>query len=292
MMHAYGQRLGWNWECWRAFWWARFVRIAPLYYVTLAVMLGVFGGGWLVRGKWPSSITWEGLLANVAMVQNWPCVFLRAINQPSWSLSVEVLCYVLVMPLGLSLCRRLERTPLAAGLCIVCLVAARLQIDTSIIGWSSIARGVLSFLGGMILFGLRLESLFKASAKWLTLASVLGFVLLQGGVTWGGLGVAWPLLFCPSLILGLSLDGTDIVRRCLSSSPLLWLGDISFSLYLWQLPLIFVPYYIGRPRLIGLPLWVRALWGIGELSLVIGVAGLSYLHLELPCRQWLRRLAR
>jgi peptidoglycan/LPS O-acetylase OafA/YrhL len=76
--------------------------------------------------------------------------------------------------------------------------------------------------------------------------------------------VLWPILHCS--IAGLVLHVIQSPYRILNLAPLVWLGRISYSLYLWQEPFFFNP--TRQPAY--------------KLLLGIGLACLSYYLVEQP----------
>ncbi|MFC7765691.1 acyltransferase family protein [Leucobacter soli] len=71
------------------------------------------------------------------------------------------------------------------------------------------------------------------------------------------------------------------VGRLLSLGPMRWIGDISYSLYLWHWPLVvFGTYLLGGE--------LRARWGLAIVLLSVLPAWLSYRYIEIPFRDWNR----
>jgi len=76
--------------------------------------------------------------------------------------------------------------------------------------------------------------------------------------------VLWPVLHCS--IAGLVLHVIQSPYRILNLAPVMWLGRISYSLYLWQEPFFFNPFRQPAYR----------------LALGVGLACLSYYLVERP----------
>jgi peptidoglycan/LPS O-acetylase OafA/YrhL len=76
--------------------------------------------------------------------------------------------------------------------------------------------------------------------------------------------VLWPILHCS--IAGLVLHVIQSPYRILNFAPVVWLGRISYSLYLWQEPFFFNPF--RQPAY--------------KLLLGVGLACLSYYLVEEP----------
>jgi peptidoglycan/LPS O-acetylase OafA/YrhL len=291
LVHVYKSRLGLvGGDSWLSYLAARFARIVPLYLITFIATMGLFMAGSLVLNKWPAYITWEIVLTNLLLLQNWPGFFQGSLNIASWSLSVEFLCYVLIMPVALLLSRRLLRPwSVVAGLAL--LMMARALVGDTIDGWVALTRGVTCFLAGGLLH--RFHAV--PSDRCMVGAAVLGaavFLALRSLSTWGGLFSHWVLLSFPFLVVGLAASVDSKVHQFFRSRIMLWLGDISFSMYLWQGPLAMVTYYQIRPRLISMSPAILALWMMVEVCLILVVSTLSFHRIEIPLRNWIRsRLA-
>jgi peptidoglycan/LPS O-acetylase OafA/YrhL len=79
--------------------------------------------------------------------------------------------------------------------------------------------------------------------------------------------VLWPIMNCS--MAGLLLHVVQTPYRLLNIAPVVWLGKISYSLYLWQQPFFFAP--AGRPA-------YKLLFGVV-------LACLSYYLVERPILQ-------
>ncbi len=271
---------------WKPYYAARVARIVPLYLATLFASLGVFAAGSVVVGRWPSNLTWQVVSTNLLLLQGWPGLFHMSINIPSWSLSVEVFCYIAVMPLALLLHRRLSGG-WSIQLIILLLVSWRMNLSSVDSGWIGLLRGVTGFLIGALL-----HQFYQATSNKTVIATTLAaavlFVVLQSLVAWGGLTSYLPTFTFPFLILGLTSPARSVVHDFFRSRFMLWLGDLSYSIYLWQGPVYLATHNVIRPHLVPMPVYVRVGWIVFEFSFILGLSHLSYHRLELPMRRWLR----
>ncbi|MDT4987965.1 MAG: hypothetical protein QOI74_2059, partial [Micromonosporaceae bacterium] len=128
--------------------------------------------------------------------------------------------------------------------------------------------GTLAVLGGVATVGL-----------WLRADGTDGW-LYRGGFTGAALAVA-------AVLAHVVVSPSSPTARLLSLPPLVWLGRISYGVYLWHWPL-FQFVTAARARLSGPPLL-----GL-RCALTLAVALTSYLLVEQPIRRggWLRRLPR
>ncbi len=136
------------------------------------------------------------------------------------------------------------------------------------------AAGVLLALGAS-----RLPRLGNKMALWWGIAGaafILGAaVVYDGNTAFPGWAALFPVM--GTVLLLVAGDNSDVVARTLSVKPLRWMGDISYSWYLWHWPLIvFAPVVFPDAGPWLLPV-------VGAASLV--PAWLSYQYLEEPIRR-------
>ena len=287
LVHVYQDKLGLaGGVSWRSYLAARFARIVPLYLITLAATLALFVAGSVVLKKWPAHITWDVVLTNLLLLQNWPGFFHGSLNVPSWSLSVEFLCYVLIMPLAILPGRHLLR-PSRVVAVLVLLLMARASVGDTIDGWVALTRGVTCFLAGGLLHRFHAAQSDRLMAGVAALGAA-GFMVLRSLSAWAGLFSHWLLMSFPFLIVGLGASVDSRVHQFFRSKAMLWLGDISFSMYLWQGPIAMITRYQIRPRLAGSSPPILALWMLAELCLIVVISTLSFHRIEMPLRNWTR----
>ena len=116
------------------------------------------------------------------------------------------------------------------------------------------------------IFGSRIPKIRSSVACTMLLAVILipSYAANTPGRTLLMLFVLWPILHCS--IAGLLLHVIQQRYRILNLAPVVWLGRISYSLYLWQEPFFFNPSH--QPAY--------------KLFLGLGLACLSYYLVEQP----------
>lgn len=224
-------------------------------------------------------------------------------NGPSWSISAEWLVNLMFMAL---LFAPVRRYPLAAGITIAAFLClslgqGRLIGSGALAGWLDfgLLRGAFGFF-----LGVWLADLLSPPGKLHALCGRFGaltgrlwdvFGLLAGGVLlvfmarpdWQRVpGVDFVVIGgCVPLLVVACSRGFWLTRLC-RWHPLLWLGDVSFSVYLWHFPLQ-IAFVLAKTQ--GLP------FDFGAPSTLLVFIGLSYglghgswLLLEKP----IQRLAR
>ncbi len=291
------------------FWLRRAKRLLPaLMVVILAVCLSAL---WLTAPGYHSSLHAD-VLASFFYVANWHLMgqnssYFALLDPPSllthtWSLSIEEQFYVLwpFVVFGLMKWRRNARLlgvvagagALASAGIMAYGLHANWSTDRLYYGTDTHAEGLLCgaalacFLFAARESGMTMSRLTANVAHWIRfvgpLAIVGGLVLMDrayGTSTWmfqgGFLGVA----ICASLtILYLVTLPQSLVARGLGWGPIVYVGQISYGLYLWHYP-IFLWITSQRSSLHGLALFA--------LRVVVSVAAavVSYHVIEMPIRR-------
>jgi peptidoglycan/LPS O-acetylase OafA/YrhL len=212
----------------------------------------------------------------------------------TWSLSIEEQFYILWPPILIMMLRRgLDRRVMLTliGVGVVASGLWRLHVWQHATTWERPYTG-LDTRGDALLIGCGLAVLFTAgwlpTGKWgrgiLRLAATLatgvliGFIatsrtesdhLYQGGFT--AVAVATAVVIACLLV-----DPPRMATRVLSFMGLVWIGRISYGLYLWHLPVSRAVEKLPIPNALAAPL---------QFGLSILVAALSYVYVE---RRFLR----
>jgi len=127
-----------------------------------------------------------------------------------------------------------------------------------------------------------LEAIFsKFPAMWVSAARSMGIALIFGSailvspdLVYPGLWALLPSFGAAMVIAAGSRNGNGLIDRLLSHPGMVWLGDRSYSWYLWHWPLLMLGFAWG---LKGNPTATTAL-----VCLSLGIAMVSYREVELP----------
>ncbi len=248
------------------------------------------------------------LLGGLLQVANWVFLagdgsyqqlFAAAAGQASplehyWSLAIEEQFYW-VWPLAFVGIARLGRTHRGRTIVVATITAvfaAAAPLIAAVWGpdaayWATPARAAEILVGALAAFLVAGRTL---SPRWhLVAGAALGalcgtFVLLPsvGGPAYHG---ALPLVGLTSALLIVGLQVPGPVRSALSLAPFVWLGRISYGVYLYHWP-VFVVIDSPRVDLDTAPLFVI------RLAITLALAQLSYSLLERPVRSGLVRRPR
>jgi peptidoglycan/LPS O-acetylase OafA/YrhL len=282
----------------RAYLWRRALRIVPAYWVALAIITVWFD---LREVQSVSGALRFGGFAQI--YSDWSA--LRGVGQ-AWTLDVEVAFYVFLPVFALWLCR--ARTVRAALTGVLALIAfsvawkafALVQTDAQRLDsapWLYPLPAQLDQLGaGMLLAVLSLVEdvderplvrlvVRRPGIAWLLAFAVwvLDSLLTESGQHFGArisdpqylvkheLYAGFVFLLLAPAVFG-DRAGGGLTRRVLRWRPLLWVGTISYSFYLWHYAVIaqFERWWGRFPHGAGWALWfAETLAG----SLVLGAAG-------------------
>lgn len=220
------------------FYWNRLTRIYPLHIVMLGAYLMLFAAFTFLStsGSAPASYTWSLFIQNLFLVHMWVGSDLGW-NVPSWSISSEWFVYLFfpLMAFGL----RKLRGGIAVHLIVIVLLAVLLHLIYSLGGLKSLGsdiprmalvRTMLEFLMGVLIGSLFVHH--KAFLEKYRSAALAGFVILCALYTAAAIPdySLIPIAFA-FLIAYLSVSSSWITS-VLSTQPLVYLGEISYSTYM------------------------------------------------------------
>jgi len=279
-----------TWARTRAYTVARFWRVYPLNAVVLALIIAL---AFVAPGfRDPASFTWGAVVQSFLLAQRWLVPDLGSINGPSWSLSVEIIGYAAFPFIAWGLNRKQVARwhPVMAGLCLAGLVAASYRLgfaDANITGRLTILRMFPAFIAGMALAAWFVSrgGEIRPYASGLAILSLAAIIVLCGVPVCPALTV-FPLA---GLVLALAYERGP-VSRFMASAPVVWLGRVSFSLYLTHFTVLHLLIWL-RPDAGGglLRAWV---YMAGVFAVVLGVAAIVYYAAERPLTRLSRRFGR
>lgn len=296
---------------WRRFIVSRFARIWPAHLATLIFVLLCFPYPWGYPNSQPDALNFW---VSITLLHAWvpfPSYYF-SFNGPSWSLSVELFFYV-CFPLLIYKWNKTWHWKLGAGifLAVFAIVFGNI-FNPPELGWGENGFGIgfiktlpvarlfefaLGMTAGWLWLNKRIN--LPSDPYWATAIEFYGLALviwgmhsaydvgLLGAAYWGRTGAVWvetsgcaPIF---AIFIFIVASARGLLSKLLSLWPLVFLGEISFSLYLTHVPLIRILDTNGTLRLIDNGyIRVAVYWVI-----VILISSLVWKFVEVPARSWL-----
>jgi peptidoglycan/LPS O-acetylase OafA/YrhL len=271
---------------------ARLARVYPLHLATLAAMAGIAIAASLAGLSVDANLLdWKSLPAHLLLLHAWGMVQTSAFNHPSWSISAEWFAY-LSFPAFALVAWRMRGRPWLFLLVAVALILALYPAFKAATGFSltlaTFKWGALRIVPCFLL-GCALHSVWRSGALARTRCGAMAVALLATTAACAAFGAPdqFTLLGLGGVILalaGMAAQGS----RVLTQAPLIYLGEISYSIYMvcaiWEI--VFVNL---AARMLGLPderlPW--PLWTVLVLG-VIPIAAATYHLVEKPARHRIR----
>ncbi|MDK1493409.1 acyltransferase family protein [Sinorhizobium sp. 7-81] len=233
-------------------------RLLPASFLVLAV-IAMSAPFWLPRMRWQTGM--HQIMASSLYIENW---FLAAAAidylardevgspvQHYWAMSAQVQC-LLILAAGVAVFTSIRRRPSRADLLAFLTSVFALSLAYSIYSTSrnqafayydTFARIWEFALGGisrLLLPGINLSPMQRTIGGWIGFAAILSCgILLEISTVFPGYAALWPTLAAAAILV--SGDGPPLrfgVARLLAARPLVWLGGISYGLYLWHWPIL------------------------------------------------------
>jgi len=269
----------------RSFYTRRVLRIFPVYFLYLGVVLALAAAGLYTDtpGTWIGSFTFTRNLIGQA----------QSLTGHYWSLSVEEQFYV-AWPVTLVALRLWDRPRLAVGLLLVpvvlcpifrsgviqahttnALIARALNLYSTAIYADSLAIGCLGAFACWK-YRDRLHGLASRASLGAALAIFVSAAAATGRV--GPAEAVLPLIEAAAILWAIlaTIDRrSGVLYRLLNAPLVVRLGVLSYSLYVWQE--LFISWAAG-PKLSALPVYDWRVWWLAALA----TACLSYYVVERP----------
>lgn len=298
------------------FWVARFARVWPLHAAMLVafIPLALLEAGSSIQGLFTTA--WQALV-NGALLHAWVPFggaegLAETFNAPSWTLSVEALFYALFPLISALLVHRLrwgtaQLWLLVAGSWLVLgLVgvaagdAARGEWFMRVFPLTRLPDFVIGVaLGLIVVQGLQHARLRGATQvlavptrSWTALeattlaaaaCSPLVWALVASDVLPATLGTSWfHLPAIAACLYVMALQRGAISRGVLARRGFVWLGEVSYALYLVHMFIVLAAYRVGLYDMVGV--WIASAIIVAAS---IAVSGVVHVRFEQPARAWI-----
>lgn len=292
-MHVYSKKISDNRIDERSFFILRFSRLYPLHFVTL-IMVAVIQYYRYFSGK--GFFQYEindlyHLVLNLLFIQAGFFEDGLSFNGPSWSLSCEIIAYILFFYILKKI-----RNPLPVFILLVFIGMSIIQkqMNSPFLN-ASIARMLVGFFTGCITFIINNQiKKLNSTKKNILYLTIFIFFLLIGAMVgkagyikiFGHWDRVMPLLVYPVMIL--AALNVFFVNKILSLKPFTYLGDLSYSIYLLHFPvqilmITFLPIF-------GLAPDYNSWRGLALFIIITSVlASFSYHIIEKPLQNLIRK---
>ncbi len=270
---------------------ARVARIYPMHLTALCVLalMVVTLPGFAEHYPQPEQRWGFGpFVASLLLVQNWAYFLPTSWNTPSWSLSAEWFAYLLfpMFVFATQWQRSIIAPLLLAGSLLLVLFGAFALRGLHVLngeGVPGMVRMACEFAAGCLLWRAVANGLGRLPA----VVDMVALALVLVATIYGG---TFTFLALPGFALIVLLATQESpTARLLSLAPVVFLGEISYSIYLIHFMLIQGSQWFLAGRLVG-TFW-QVIWDAGLLLTCIGIATLSYRWIERPGRAWGRTRA-
>ena len=269
--------------------WRRSRRVMPAYLVTVVAVFVVYS----VYSTGPNpGQSWAGLLRYLTLTQiytdDYLITYLHQGLSQTWSLAVEVSFYA-VLPLLAHLlvtvhCRgRWQPTRLLAGLAVIASLSPLWLVVVNTTDWLPNSAGMwlpahlVWFAGGMTLATLQSTAVRCRAGVAIPLAALLFLVVctpIAGAVTMGPVRLWEPITknllyaaIATLVVAPLVLGGGGRFERVLGSRPMVWLGELSYEIFLLHVVVMALVFGV----LLDWPLFTGSLPGLFGLTLAITI---------------------
>lgn len=285
-----------------ALFWGRLLkRLVPVAYVVLCAVV-VAGIVMMPKSRWKDTI--EQVAASAVYLENWALAF-RSVDylaqheaaspvQHYWALSVQgqfYLLWPLLVATAALVARRAGiafRSVLVAALGVIFALSLAFSIyftaRNQLFAYFHTAARAWEFSMGALLAVaipyLKPAKPLRVALGWIGVVGIVSCgIVLQVSRVFPGYAALWPTLAAVCIITAGASGSRFGADRLLASRPMVYLGGISYGIYLWHFPILAFARQYAQPY--DLP----PLAGAAILALAIGLAALTTRYIENRIRE-------
>ncbi|MDR9854416.1 acyltransferase [Paenibacillus sp. VCA1] len=272
----------------------RLARIYPVYIFSLLLMVLMFAAASVLHVELnkQGDYSLAGFIAYIFMVQGWADSGWYPWNGPAWSVSAEWFAYI-GFPVVLLLVNKMKtNTQAIAAMGVVFMIGFGLS-ETRVLqvlttyDFENIVNVITCFTAGSLAYVIFQKNGWRRG-KWNGICLLLLVFFVGTAVFFSSL-TSFSTVFIPFLILGLAY-GRNIISKCLASPVIVYLGKISYSVYLLHMIVKFFVLGTVMKYFSHGSLPVRMLLLFLTFALVIASASITYHVVEEPLRKKMRDL--
>jgi peptidoglycan/LPS O-acetylase OafA/YrhL len=285
-----------------ALFWGRLIkRLVPVAYLVLCavVVASIF---MMPKSRWKDTI--EQVAASAVYLENWALAF-RSVDylaqheavspvQHFWALSVQGQFYLLwpLLVAGAAFIARRAgvafRSVLVAALAVIFFLSLAFSVwftsqNQPFAYFHTAARAWEFSLGALLAVAipfLKPSKPLRVALGWLGVIAIVSCgIVLQVSRVFPGYAALWPTLAAVCIITAGTSGSRFGADRLLASRPMVYLGGISYGIYLWHFPIL------AFWRQYAQPYELPATAGVAILVLSVGLAALSTRYIENRVRE-------
>ncbi len=274
-----------------SFLWARLARVYPVHLVTLGAMIAIWLAARQIGATFdPVAFDPRVLPQHLLLIHAWGTTPTVQWNFPSWSISAEWFAYLAFPAAALFVLafRKVAWLAVVAAFTLFAAVLWALEKNDLPLGEVTrlgVIRIVPAFLMGAALYQLGRTVSLPRFAALLGAAAAMIWIVVASMLKLSDLAI-WPAFAL--LIFSLAEASKTNVRGVLGAAGLVYLGEVSYAVYMTHLPVDIVYFQVVSrvaPSVSGPGAW--AAW-IGVFVVCLAASMVVYHLVETPARNWMR----
>jgi peptidoglycan/LPS O-acetylase OafA/YrhL len=259
------------------FWINRFARLYPLHFLTLMIVALLQFISWQTEGRFQiyEFNDVKHFILNLFLISHWGFESGNSFNEPIWSVSVEVLIYLLFFLTH----SKLSKSPLVStGTAAVFLYYLYQKFQNPII-----ECGLFFYLGAFVC---QIANYYQKHLKLLLALAAVGLMSsFNLSNTHLFMTIGFPLTVLVASLIDFKIKKWPSFMRAF--------GDLSYGIYLIHIPVqIFIILILNHFNIDRLTVLSKPLFFISYILFVIVLAAIIYRKFELPARTKIRRFAK
>ena len=234
LMHVYARRLDQDrsWRTTGRFLWARFSRIYPASVFTTLVFVVAYSVGSL---PFPGDTSFTKQLVAALLLLQVPWLDDVVINSPSWSISAEWYAYLMFPFVAPMIWQLRKGTAIAVGLGLLLEIALYHTIFNyrqQAWGWGALLRALPEFTIGVFAYQFYSERLFRKI--WEKDFALIAIAVMIATACLVGAPDSLSVVLLLALLIA-AVCNSGHMATILHARPLRWLGEVSYSVYIFQI---------------------------------------------------------
>ncbi len=271
----------------------RIARIYPLHFAILLAMIA-FTIALSATDRYSSEhYPWAELPLHFLLMQNWGLTDSLTWNDPAWSISTEFGAYLILPFAALAFAKRQLSIPMIlAAIVTLCTLESTIIFASGAatighnIESNGLVRCVLEFFSGVFVC-MAWQQASKAENRFLTITSIILIVVLTVNAALGWVNTIFVVPLVCSATVYLLARSSGWSGNPLSSRPLTYIGEISYSTYLVH----FFLWVVFKLIFVDDRFNVSITHIMIYLSMTLIVSALLYRFVEQPGRKLVQQLA-